>query len=325
MLKRVSVISSIALAVLLIAGLAYAAAAPASTNDSPASVNTADNPSTSAGDSTTEAADDNTQEPTSPEADDSSATTTMSGSDSSADDSLESTDPQPKQVASTGGIFPVDEAGTVEITVGDAGLELVSATPNDGFEVSSIQTEADSIDVKFRSGSLEVEFEAELENGMLNVKVTRETAEDASSDDHTLTGDHSSTEDSTGDHSSTEDSTGDHSSTEDSTGDHSSTENPTDTTPAVDMTKTYTVGDAGSVQIKVSGGNLELLDATPNAGWEITETRTEADQIKIEFRNGSEKVEFEAELDHGQLQTKTEIKSNNSDDEGSDGSSSNNS
>ena len=305
MLKRVSVISSIALAVLLIAGLAYAAAAPASTNDSPASVKTADNPSTSAGDSTTEAADDNTQEPTSPEADDSSATTTMSGSDSSADDSLESTDPQPKQVASTGGIFPVDEAGTVEITVGDAGLELVSATPNDGFEVSSIQTEADSIDVKFRSGSLEVEFEAELENGMLNVKVTRETAEDASSDDHTLTGDHSSTED--------------------STGDHSSTENPTDTTPAVDMTKTYTVGDAGSVQIKVSGGNLELLDATPNAGWEITETRTEADQIKIEFRNGSEKVEFEAELDHGQLQTKTEIKSNNSDDEGSDGSSSNNS
>ncbi|GBE21672.1 MAG TPA: hypothetical protein ENH00_03370 [Actinobacteria bacterium] len=305
MLKRVSVISSIALAVLLIAGLAYAAAAPASTNDSPASVKTADNPSTSADDSTTEAADDNAQEATSPAADDSSATTTMSGSDSSADDSLESTDPQPKQVASTGGIFPVDEAGTVEITVGDAGLELVSATPNDGFEVSSIQTEADSIDVKFRSGSLEVEFEAELENGMLNFKVTRETAEDASSHDHTLTNDHSSTED--------------------STGDHSSTENSTDTTPAVDMTKTYTVGDAGSVQIKVSGGNLELLDATPNAGWEITETRTEADQIKIEFRNGSEKVEFEAELDHGQLQTKTEIKSNDSDDEGSDGSSSNNS
>jgi len=317
MLKRVSVISSIALAVLLVAGLAYAAAAPASTNDSPASVNTADNPSTSAGDSTTtttEAADDNTQEATSPAADDSSATTTMSSSDSSADDSFESTDPKPKQVAPTGGTFPVDEAGTVEIAVGDAGLELVSATPNDGFEVSSTRTEADSIDVKFRSGSLEVEFEAELENGTLNVKVSRETAEDASNDDHALTSDHSSTEDSKSDHSSTEDSKSDHSSTEDST----------DTTPAVDMTKTYTVGTAGSVQIKVSNGSLELLDATPNTGWEITETRTEADQIKIEFRNGSEKVEFEAELDHGQLQTKTEIKNNDSDGEGSDGSSSSN-
>ncbi|NOY56184.1 MAG: hypothetical protein GXP34_09385 [Actinobacteria bacterium] len=318
MLKRVSVISSIALAVLLIAGLAYAATAPASTNDTATSVSTTDSPSASADGSTSttaEAADDNSQETTSSVAGDGSATATSSSSDNSTDDSLESADPQPSQVAPTGGIFPVDEAGTVEIAVGDTGLELVSATPNDGFEVSSTRTEPHGIDVKFRNGSLEVEFEAELENGTLNVKVSRETADDVANDDQTRESDHPSTE-----NSSTEDSTSDHPSTE-----NSSTEGSTDTTPAVDMTKTYTVGTAGSVQIKVSGGSLELLDATPNAGWEITETRTEADQIKIEFTNGSENVEFEAELDHGQLQTKTEIKNNDSEDERSDGSSSNNS
>ncbi|NIA25584.1 MAG: hypothetical protein GWP04_08430, partial [Gammaproteobacteria bacterium] len=250
---------------------------------------------------------DDSQESTSSAVDDSSTTTTTSSSDDSvedADDSLESEDSPSDQVAPTGGTFPVDEAGVVEIAVSDAGLELISATPNDGFEVSSISTEVDSVEVKFQSGSLEVEFEAELEDGMLYVKVSRDAVEDSSSDDH--------------DSLESDDST-----THDSSSDDSSTEESEDTTPAVDMTKTFTVVTAGSVQISVSGGSLELLDTSLNAGWEIIEMRTETDQIEITFSNGSVEVEFEAEIDNGQLDISIEVNNDNDDEESGSSSSSN--
>lgn len=285
MFKRISVISSVALAVLLVAGLAYGAVAPASQagatspdvvadNSSPSDDPTADD--TSRTDSKDDPSDDSRE---------STATTTTTVAAASADDTS-ATDPTP-----TGGIYPVDEAGTVEIAVGAAGLELITATPNEGFEISRTRTEPDNISVKFRAGSLEVEFEAELEDGALTAKVTREAADE--SDDDT--------------------------SSDDPSDDDSSTK--AEASPTADMTETYDAGAAGTVTITVANGMLTLDGTTENDGWSITKTRTQSDEIKVEFRNGSQEVEFEAELHNGHLETKIETKT--SDNENDDSSSDN--
>lgn len=286
MFKRISVISSVALAVLLVAGLAYGAVAPASQAGATSPDVVADNSSPSDDPTADDTSRTDSKDDRSADSRESTRTTTTTVAAASADDTS-ATDPTP-----TGGIYPVDEAGTVEIAVGPAGLELITATPNEGFEISRTRTEPDNINVKFRAGSLEVEFEAELEDGTLTVNVTREDTDEMSADDQS------------------------------DDIENSSTATVADATQAADMTKTFEAGAAGTVTISVSNGVLTLDGTTENAGWAITKTRTEAGEIKVEFRNGPQQVEFEADLNHGQLETKTETKT--SDDNGNDDSSSDN-
>ncbi len=276
MFKRISVISSVALAVLLVAGLAYGAVAPASQAGATSPDVVADNSSPSDDPTADDTSRTVSKDDPSDDSRESTATTTTVAAVSADDTSA--TDPTP-----TGGIYPVDEAGTVEIAVGAAGLELITATPNEGFEISRTRTEPDNINVKFRAGSLEVEFEAELEDGALTVKVTRE-AVDESDDDH---------------------------SSDDPSEDDSSTK--AEASPNADMTKTFEAGSAGTVTISIAAGVLTLDGTTENDGWSITKTRTQSDEIKVEFSNGTDEVEFEAELHNGQLETKTETKSSDDD------------
>lgn len=60
---------------------------------------------------------------------------------------------------------------------------------------------------------------------------------------------------------------------------------------------TYTVGDAGQVQFRSSGGSLTLVNVQTNNGWKITKREVSSDDIEIDFRQGKAKAEFGAELD----------------------------
>ncbi len=73
--------------------------------------------------------------------------------------------------------FDAEGAGRVQIRRTAGGLELVDATAASGWEVVKIEREAHEIEVEFRQGVVELEFKAELEDGMIRTR-TETTIED---------------------------------------------------------------------------------------------------------------------------------------------------
>jgi hypothetical protein len=61
----------------------------------------------------------------------------------------------------------------------------------------------------------------------------------------------------------------------------------------------------GTVTVAVSGGKLVLVDVSA-PGWTVEVDKQEPTEIKVEFRKGSAEAEFEAEIEHGQLDIEVE-------------------
>ena len=78
-------------------------------------------------------------------------------------------------------------------------------------------------------------------------------------------------------------------------------------TAAAGETLSYDAGEAGRVQIRRTGTGLELVDASPAAGWVVAKIETEMHEVEVEFRNGATELEFKAELEDGIVRTRTEI------------------
>ncbi|GMR02742.1 MAG: hypothetical protein BMS9Abin20_1089 [Acidimicrobiia bacterium] len=84
-----------------------------------------------------------------------------------------------------------------------------------------------------------------------------------------------------------------------------STEPQPTTTTAVSYTKTYDVGDAGTVTIKVSGESVTFASAVPKGGWtfKLKDAGPEAVEVRFERNDDDEgKIEFKAEIDDGELE-----------------------
>jgi hypothetical protein len=84
--------------------------------------------------------------------------------------------------------FDAGEAGTVHIGVADGSLTLESANPNAGWGVADIEIEGTrEITVEFSNGTLEIEFKAEMEDGLVKSRVRTElldtSGRDVSNDD----------------------------------------------------------------------------------------------------------------------------------------------
>jgi hypothetical protein len=76
----------------------------------------------------------------------------------------------------------------------------------------------------------------------------------------------------------------------------------------------YNVGDAGVVTVDVIDGQLMLISAVPNAGWDVTTTDgldddTADGKIEVEFISATVRVEFDATLVDGQIVPRVESKS----------------
>jgi hypothetical protein len=85
---------------------------------------------------------------------------------------------QRDEAAGSGGsnaVYQVGDAGEVELRVDNGRLVLVEARPNEGWRVEDIEEEADEVDLDFVRGNVEWEFEAELEDGELQVETERDT------------------------------------------------------------------------------------------------------------------------------------------------------
>lgn len=69
------------------------------------------------------------------------------------------------------GVYAVADAGTVELTVDGDALVLGESVAADGWEVEETSEERDEVDVEFRRDGEELDFEADLEDGTLQVQV----------------------------------------------------------------------------------------------------------------------------------------------------------
>lgn len=72
-------------------------------------------------------------------------------------------------------VYEVGPAGEVEISVESDSLTLVEARPNEGWSIDEIEEEDDEIEVDFVRGNEEWEFEAELENGQVDIEIDSDT------------------------------------------------------------------------------------------------------------------------------------------------------
>ena len=58
------------------------------------------------------------------------------------------------------------------------------------------------------------------------------------------------------------------------------------------------MADAGSVTVRIAGGQLTLLDVGANAGWSFEVEDAGGDRVRVEFERGDDDVEFRLQF-HG--------------------------
>jgi hypothetical protein len=69
-------------------------------------------------------------------------------------------------------------------------------------------------------------------------------------------------------------------------------------TPPTDRSVTYQVANAGSVTVRISDGQLTLLDVQANSGWTFEVDDSGGDTVRVEFERGDDDVEFRLQF-HG--------------------------
>lgn len=78
--------------------------------------------------------------------------------------------------------------------------------------------------------------------------------------------------------------------------------------PVPDGDYSFTVATAGTVVIRVAGGNLSLLSVTPNAGWSYEVDKNRYDVVEVEFTKGKSEASIKVEPGDGELDVEIEFK-----------------
>ena len=71
-------------------------------------------------------------------------------------------------------VYQVGEAGEVELALENGRLVLVEARPNQGWSMREVEEEDDEVELDFVRGNVTWEFEAELEDGEIQVETERD-------------------------------------------------------------------------------------------------------------------------------------------------------
>ena len=79
--------------------------------------------------------------------------------------------------------FGALEAGTVTLRRAGVLLEVVSTQPASGWDVEIVEGVGEDIEVRFESGTTTVKFKADVEKGLIDPEVKRETHSDDADDD----------------------------------------------------------------------------------------------------------------------------------------------
>ena len=189
--------------------------------------------------------------------------------------------------------LPADDAGVVVLSRADDQLEIVSATPNTGYSAEVEVGAGREVEADFRGNGERVQFNAELEDAVVRIRILVEAASGATSST-ALTS-------TTGQTSSTA---------------STSVTNPTSTTAAANgsgtlvlangQTSPVTVADAGSIVVRRDGSSLAITSTHPNPGWVVEVEVGTGREVEGDFRNGGRRVKFNFELEDGVVRIRVE-------------------
>lgn len=174
-------------------------------------------------------------------------------------------------------------AGLVTVEQSGASLSISSVAANPDWVSETEIASGREVEVKFVNGNERIDFQAEIEDGTVKTRVRTRTLD-----------------------SSTDDSSDD--------------DNQISTAPTSAALQ-FNAGEAGIVQISAANGALELVGATPHAGWTVADIEIEGTrEINVEFHNGTTEIEFKAELEDGMVKTRvrTEMNDESSNDNSGD-------
>jgi len=184
-------------------------------------------------------------------------------------------------------VYEVGDAGTVTIAPDGASLSIVATAAADGWAVEVEAASGPEVEADFRSGTRRIQFNAELEDGEVRVRVLERADDNAETDYSTSTSmtmpdDSSTTSTTLPDDSSTT------STTLPSAGDDS-------------ISTTYDAGVGGTVTIARSGSNLSIVSVDPAAGWSFEVEVASGLEVEADFRNGTRRIQFNAQLEDGEV------------------------
>jgi frataxin-like iron-binding protein CyaY len=204
--------------------------------------------------------------------------------------------------------LPADKAGVIVLSRANGQLQIVSATPNTGYAAEVEVAIGREVEADFRGNGLRVQFNAELEDGIVRVRIRTEADDNNGSTSSTgLTS-----------------STGSTSVTGSTSPTSTSPTAPTSTTPAVNgagnlvladgQVSQVVVADAGSVLLRRNGGSLTIVSTESNPGWVVEVEVAIGREVEGDFRNGSRRVKFNFELEDGVVRVRIESEGSSSGD-----------
>ncbi|MGH8926123.1 MAG: hypothetical protein ACRDWA_16040 [Acidimicrobiia bacterium] len=82
--------------------------------------------------------------------------------------------------------------------------------------------------------------------------------------------------------------------------------------------RTFVVENAGTVLVGRSGNSLQIIAATPNAGWSSEVEVASGREVEGDFRRGGVRVKYNFELEDGTVRIRIEVRDNDGDDDALD-------
>ncbi|PZC50276.1 MAG: DNA-directed RNA polymerase specialized sigma subunit, sigma24 family [Chloroflexi bacterium] len=195
----------------------------------------------------------------------------------------------------------------------EAGDDLAELSPA---EIETLLRQLNGVQASLASLAEGDDSAAPVVAAVATATATVSAAVSADSDDASASADDREDEDS--DSSGRDDDSGDDDSDDDADDDAERQTIPVSATP---IAQTFTVDRAGSVTVELSTGSLRIVSVSPNAGWSFdTEVEDGGREVRVDFRDGSQRIRFKAEIEDGGVRVETEIRTDerNDDDAGDD-------
>jgi hypothetical protein len=197
-------------------------------------------------------------------------------------------------------LIDVSDAAQVVVAQSGAELEIVAVEANAGWTHEVEVAKGREVEADFRSADRRIQFNAQLEDGQIRVRVRERTGSTVVEDTSTTVDDSTST---TVD-DSTSTTVGDDTT---STTIDDSTSTTVGDAPTGSGSETYTVGGAASVTVSWADGRMSLGSVSVADGWFIEKQDVRSDRVKLEFENGDEDAKFEARFDNGSIRVEIDV------------------
>lgn len=198
--------------------------------------------------------------------------------------------------------FSAGEAGTVTVERTTNGLHAVSADAAPGWASSIPRPDGREVEVRFTAAGRVVEFEAELDDGLIKVKVHERVAAAT-----TTTAAPAPATTAPATPTTTAPAT-------------TTTTAPVTTTTAAPDVRVVSAGEAGSVTVAIVGDTLELRSVDPAPGWTARVDDADDHEVEVRFTRDTRRVDLKVELEDGELRVRLEARVDDDHDDDHDNS-----